>query len=96
MAYHIEIEGSATPITALRGETILAALLRQGVAFTYSCLSGTCGSCKCRLICGTVNELPFSENVVTAAERENSVVLACRSEIQGAVRIQLPAPSTCL
>ena len=92
MPYRIEIIGSSAKVTAEPGETILAALLRQGVPFTYSCLSGNCGSCKCRLIGGAIAELPCSEHVLNATERERGVVLACRSEVMGPLHIQFLAP----
>ena len=43
MNHSIEIVGDAQPVWAHDGETILDALLRNGVGFSYSCQAGNCG-----------------------------------------------------
>ena len=78
----ITLEGSQTPVAAKPGDTILASLLRAGIAFPFSCQFGTCGTCKCLLVAGEVSELPSSEHLLSAAERAAGVVLACRSVIR--------------
>jgi ferredoxin len=79
---HITLEGYETPVAAEPGDTILASLLRAGVAFPFSCQFGTCGTCKCQLVAGRVGELPASEHLLSAAERAGGVVLACRSVVR--------------
>lgn len=55
---HIVLETSAglQDIQALPGEPILAAGLRAGVALPYECATGTCGTCRARIIDGDVYE----------------------------------------
>ena len=93
MTVRSEIAGSPVLVNAEPGETILAALLRHGVPFTYSCLSGNCGTCKCTVLerpDAAIFELARSENTLTSAERAAGVVLACRSEVLGPLKIRLP------
>jgi len=40
-----------------RGEKVLYAGLRSGAALPYECATGTCGTCKARLLAGEVEEL---------------------------------------
>jgi CDP-4-dehydro-6-deoxyglucose reductase len=40
------------------GETVLAAAQRAGVIIPYSCQSGTCRTCKSRVISGSVEHDP--------------------------------------
>jgi naphthalene 1,2-dioxygenase ferredoxin reductase component len=76
----ITVEG-LPPIPVERGDTILASLLRAGVAFPFSCQSGNCGTCKCELVCGDIFELEHSEHALSPQERARGVILACRSQV---------------
>jgi CDP-4-dehydro-6-deoxyglucose reductase/ferredoxin-NAD(P)+ reductase (naphthalene dioxygenase ferredoxin-specific) len=77
----IILEGHGPPIPVQPGDTVLAALLRAGVAFAFSCQAGNCGTCKCRLVSGEVLELEYSAHALAAEERAGGVILACRSEV---------------
>jgi len=70
----------AVPVHA--GETLLAALLRAGVAFPFSCQTGNCGTCKCELLSGEVQELEYSGHALSSAERSRGIVLACRTQVR--------------
>ena len=52
----IETKTGPLAFATLAGETILAAGLRQGVALPYECATGTCGTCRARLIDGAIGE----------------------------------------
>lgn len=79
----ITVEGDDRPVPAQAGDTLLAALLRAGMPFPFSCQTGSCGTCKCELLSGNVHELAYSEHTLTAAERARGIVLACRTELRG-------------
>ncbi|MDH5649110.1 MAG: 2Fe-2S iron-sulfur cluster-binding protein, partial [Gammaproteobacteria bacterium] len=55
MAYEIRLEPGNHRISAEAGETILDAAMRQGLRLPYSCRNGTCGSCRGRIVSGTVS-----------------------------------------
>ena len=76
----ITLVGHDQPVPVQPGDTLLAALLRAGLPFPFSCQTGNCGTCKCELVAGEVDELAHSEHVLSAAERARGVVLACRTE----------------
>jgi naphthalene 1,2-dioxygenase ferredoxin reductase component len=61
------------------GQTILEAALQAGVAFPHGCRSGNCGACKSRLETGEVELTPYSEYALSAAERREGLILACRA-----------------
>ena len=73
--------GETVPVEA--GDTLLAALLRAGLAFPFSCQTGNCGTCKCELVSGEVRELDYSAHTLPPAERARGIVLACRTEPRG-------------
>jgi len=78
---HIKLEGHDEPVPVEAGDTILASLIRAGVAFPFSCQAGNCGTCKCELISGDVFELEYSEHALSAEERAKGVILACRTQV---------------
>jgi naphthalene 1,2-dioxygenase ferredoxin reductase component len=73
----IRQHGGAVPVEI--GQTILEAALQAGVAFPHGCRSGNCGACKSRLETGEVELTPYSEYALSAAERREGLILACRA-----------------
>ncbi len=53
----IEIAYAGGRYSATPGETLLDALLRQGVSLDHSCRKGSCGCCQLRLVSGEVSTL---------------------------------------
>ncbi|HEX2200229.1 MAG TPA: 2Fe-2S iron-sulfur cluster-binding protein [Burkholderiales bacterium] len=76
----ITVEGQP-PVPVEGGDTILASLLRAGVAFPFSCQSGNCGTCKCELVRGDIFELEYSEHALPPQERARGIILACRTQV---------------
>lgn len=58
------------------GETLLDAGLRSDVSLPYSCRTGRCSTCRCRVTTGATRAL-HDETGLTAAERSEGWVLAC-------------------
>jgi len=79
------------PVSApvLTGETILMSLLQAGVAFPHNCQAGNCGACKCELVEGDTLELPYSEYALSAEERAQNLILACRTQAWGDCTVRL-------
>ncbi len=78
----ITLEGHDQPVPVQAGDTLLESLLRAGLPFPFACQTGNCGSCKCELLSGNVQELVYSEQALSAAERARGIVLACRTQVQ--------------
>jgi CDP-4-dehydro-6-deoxyglucose reductase/ferredoxin-NAD(P)+ reductase (naphthalene dioxygenase ferredoxin-specific) len=79
-------------------ETIVEAATAQGVPFPFSCHSGTCGTCKSRLVSGDVTMLDhYSKFTLTDKERESGLILACcaipQSDCEVAPVPQSPIPA---
>lgn len=87
----VQINGRTLP--AEPSETLLAAALRGGVAFPYSCRVGGCGSCKCKLTSGDVKELTETGYLLTKEELEQGYILACQSVPRGDVQIEVELPA---
>lgn len=89
----MSVHGQDTgPLPVRAGETLLEALLRHGVAFSYACQAGTCGHCRALLLSGRVRMLPHDAAALTPAQAGAGAVLACRSLPVGCVTIAPWAP----
>ena len=88
MSHRIDIADSTDTVFAEPGETVLDAMLRAGVAFSYSCQAGNCGSCKCEHIEGEIFELEYSEHALSAEERSKNLILACRTQVWGDTKVR--------
>ena len=77
-------------VDVAEGETILDAALAQGVDFPSFCRAGTCRTCACDLLTGEVELLPYAEFALTAEERANGRILACRALPQTDCSIAFP------
>jgi naphthalene 1,2-dioxygenase ferredoxin reductase component len=88
MSVAITVEGIDTPVQAEDGDTLLDALIMAGVPFPYSCQAGNCGTCKCELLSGDINELEYSEHALKPEERAKNVILACRTQVWGDTAIR--------
>lgn len=74
----IAVEGSNQVIRCRKGETLLGASQRIGQrCLQVGCRGGGCGVCKVKVLQGTYTERFMSKKVITDADRENHVVLAC-------------------
>lgn len=88
MSVTITVADLDQSVPAEEGQTVLDALLANGVGFAYSCQAGNCGTCKCELVSGDIMELEYSEHALSAEERSRGLVLACRSQVWGDVVVR--------
>ena len=94
MAFSIINQKTATSFEATPSETLLAAALRQGHVFAYSCRSGSCGSCTARLLSGAIEPRQFSESALSPAAQAAGTILLCQARAQSDLVIEaqeLPA-----
>jgi CDP-4-dehydro-6-deoxyglucose reductase len=65
------------------GETILAAALRQGFVLPYSCKGGTCGTCKGKIVAGSVDYGVYQARALTEEEKAQGKALLCQAKPLG-------------
>ena len=80
MSHRVTIQSSGHSFTVEDGETVLAAALREGRVIAYSCRSGTCGTCKGRLVEGRVDYGHYEERAMTEAEKQAGLALFCQAK----------------
>ncbi|MDO9436986.1 CDP-6-deoxy-delta-3,4-glucoseen reductase [Hydrogenophaga sp.] len=77
MTFTITVEPSGRTFTAEPEEAMLAAGIRQGIGLPYGCKDGACGSCKCKLVSGSVVHGHHQPKALSADEEAAGYVLTC-------------------
>ena len=73
----LQVSGKSFPVQA--DETILDASLKAGIILAYGCKNGACGSCKAKVIDGSVTMGPHNASTLTEEEKQRKVTLLCCS-----------------
>jgi len=61
------------------GEAVLIASLRQGFVIPYGCKNGACGSCKGKILSGTVDYGVYQAKALTDEEKAEGKALFCQA-----------------
>lgn len=77
MTFQVTVQPSGRQFTCDEGETVLSAAIRAGVGLPYGCKNGACGSCKGKLLAGTVTHRVHQEKALPAAEEQAGLSLFC-------------------
>lgn len=86
MGFRIAL-GSGKTFDSAPGETLLDAAARAGITLPYSCRSGRCSTCACRVLEGGSSAL-HPETGLTEREQKNGWVLACVRTAQSDLTIE--------
>jgi CDP-4-dehydro-6-deoxyglucose reductase len=83
MSHQITLQPSGHVFTAEPQESLLDAALRQGFPLPYGCRNGACGSCKGKVLSGTVDHGNAQEAALSAADRALGMALFCQARATG-------------
>lgn len=75
--FFITVQPSGRQFSAQSDETLLAAGIRQGVGLPYGCKDGACGSCKCKMLSGSVVHGAHQTKALSPEEESQGLVLTC-------------------
>lgn len=79
MSHRIRVKSSGHEFLCADDETILDAALRAGYAFPYSCQSGTCASCRGRVLDGRISYPDGFPPAIDVAEAAAGKALFCQA-----------------
>jgi CDP-4-dehydro-6-deoxyglucose reductase len=88
MAHLVTIRNTGHQFTAEDGTSVLQAALDAGLVLPYGCRDGACGSCKGKLIEGTIDYGRYSDKALSAEERAAGHALFCQARPQTDVVIE--------
>jgi ferredoxin-NADP reductase len=84
--FSVSIASTGTVMAVAADETLLSALARSGVHAPYSCRQGFCGTCRTRVLDGTVEH---RDTLLTEPERAGGLMLTCVSRAPHGQRLTL-------
>ena len=84
--FTVSIASTGDSIRVGADETLLSALGRAGMHPPYSCRQGFCGTCRTRVLDGTVDH---RDTLLTDPERDNQMMLICVSRAADGSRLTL-------
>ena len=80
MTFNVIIKPSGHTFPVEADESILDAGLRHGYTLPYSCRDGVCGTCKGKVLEGTVHYGKYQKSTLTEADKAAGLALFCRAK----------------
>lgn len=80
MTHHVTIKNTEHQFDVPDGETVLQGASAAGLILPYSCRDGACGSCKGKLVEGTVDYGQYAAKVLTDDEKASGFALFCQAK----------------
>jgi toluene monooxygenase electron transfer component len=91
MKIAVQSRSGETAFECEDGEAILHAGLRQGISLPYECATGTCGTCRARVVSGVVDvswkEAPGGARL----KREKGDILTCQTRARSDCVLKVPS-----
>ena len=84
----VTLKPSDHAFTVKAGETILDAALREGFVISYGCRNGACGTCKGKVLSGTVDYGNHQASALSDSEKRQGFALFCQARPLGDVVIE--------
>ena len=77
MSFTVTVQPSGRTFTVNPDEALLAAAIAQGVGMPYGCKDGACGSCKCKMLSGSVTHGAHQLKAMSPDEEAAGFILTC-------------------
>src|SRR5262252_4295910 len=84
----VTVQPSGQQFEVADGESILTAALRQNVMLPYGCRNGACGSCKGKVLEGSVDYGIYQKRSLTDEEKSHGKALFCQAKPLGDLVIE--------
>ncbi|MDK1389435.1 2Fe-2S iron-sulfur cluster binding domain-containing protein [Sinorhizobium sp. 7-81] len=88
-AHTVRLEPVGVEFEVDKGETVLNAAFRQGIALPHGCKEGQCSACKCVLLEGEVDMLRYSTFALNDMEKDTGHILLCRTLAYSDMEVEL-------
>ncbi len=86
----LHIHPIARTLEVRPGANLLEVLREHHVPVSYSCMSGRCGTCRCKVVAGQV--LDAGQDAIRPDGQGERYVLACQSTLTESCTIEIPEP----
>jgi CDP-4-dehydro-6-deoxyglucose reductase, E3 len=88
MSYSVTVQPSGKQFTVESEQFLLEAGIKQGVVLPYGCKNGACGSCKCKLVSGEVDQGAHQASALTPKDIEAGMILTCCATLKSDVVLE--------
>jgi len=78
--HSVTLQPSGLQFQVEEGEAVLTAALRQGFVLPYGCKNGACGSCKGKILSGSVDYGVYQPKALTDEEKAQGKALFCQAK----------------
>jgi len=78
--FTVTLQPSGHQFVVEDGEAVLAAALRQGFVLPYGCKNGACGSCKAKILSGSVDYGVYQKKALPDADKAQGKALFCQAK----------------
>ena len=75
--FNVHLKNHHRDFECSSADSVLEGGLRHGLAMHYECSNGTCGTCKAKLLSGTIKQIKHHDFVLTAEQKDQSEFLMC-------------------
>lgn len=82
MSHEVRLVPSDRSYIVDNDSTVLESALKAGISLPYSCRSGSCGTCRCRVMSGEVSYPDGMPIGLSEAEHAAGMALACRARAE--------------
>jgi CDP-4-dehydro-6-deoxyglucose reductase, E3 len=80
MSFSVTLKPSDKNFSLEADQFILQAALKQNIVLPYGCKDGACGSCKAKIVSGTIEQGPHSAGALRQEEKDQGMALLCCSK----------------
>ncbi|MES2902077.1 MAG: 2Fe-2S iron-sulfur cluster-binding protein, partial [Pseudomonadota bacterium] len=77
MTFQITVQPSGHQFACEADETVLGAAIRAGIGLPYGCKNGACGSCKGKVVAGSVAHKAHQQRALSEDEKAQGFALFC-------------------
>jgi len=88
MTFQITVQPSGHHFDCEADDTVLGAAIRSGIGLPYGCKNGACGSCKGKVVAGTVHHKPYQARALSDQEKLQGYALFCCAVPEGDLTIE--------
>ena len=88
MSHQITVQPSGRQFVAEDDESVLDAALRQGLTMPYGCRDGACGSCKGKVLAGSVDYGKAQAHALSDEEKAAGLALFCCATAQSDLTLE--------
>ena len=87
--FRLEVPGFGVSSEISNQQTVLEALESLQLPIIGACRSGICGSCKCKVVSGSVEDISTQPGPLTEEDKQQGYILACSSRAGSDLELEL-------